>query len=463
MSGLTLGSLFSGSGGFELAGMQHGITPAFCAEIEPFPIRVTTKRIPQMKHCGDITKMHGGDVEPVDIITFGFPCTDVSCAGPRLGLNGKRTGLFFEAIRLIREMREATNDTYPRYLVAENVPGLYSSAGGRDYQTVLTELLRLKDPEAVVPLPEGGKWLPAGEILGDGHSLAWRTFDPSRGWGIPQRRRRIYLVVDLDGERAGQILFEPEGVSGYTPPGGGKGQAAAAGADGGVAAAGTRSVGFEPGVLKRKGGHAWEELCSTLRADMGDNQAAVAIEQPPVYAIQGKIIGRQPFNQHGLGINEDVSFTLDTADRHAVAYSMTVGSFGTAQRDVAATIMARDWKDPQVVAVEPEYIIRRLMPQECALLQGFPADWCVDLETPEPTEADIAFWTDVFETWRLATKPHVKPRSRNQIVKWLRNPYTEAAEYKLFGNGITLPIASFVLAGIAWAAMNEKCRANCAT
>lgn len=195
---------------------------------------------------------------------------------------------------------------------------------------------------------------------------------------------------------------------------------------------------------------------------MGDNQAAVAVERQPVYAIQGKIIGRQPFNQNGLGIDENVCYTLDTTSKHAVAYSMTVGGFGTAQHDVAATLMARDYKDPQVVAVEPEYVIRRLTASECARLQGFPADWCAGLGTPEPTEQDIAFWTDVFETWRLAAKPAVKPRSRNQIIKWLRNPYTEAAEYKLFGNGICLEHARFVLAGIVWADRRDAiCESHC--
>ena len=210
---LTLGSLFDGSGGFPLGGLISGITPLWSSEIEPFPIRVTTKRIPQMKHYGDITQINGGEVEPVDIITFGSPCQDMSVAGKRIGLNGSRSGLFYEAIRIVKEMRCKTNGRYPRYIVWENVSGAFSSNKGEDFRVVLEEICKIKDECVSVPKP--AKWQNAGKIVGDDYSISWRQFD-AQFWGVPQRRKRIYLVADLAGWSAGKILFESEGVSGYS-------------------------------------------------------------------------------------------------------------------------------------------------------------------------------------------------------------------------------------------------------
>ena len=279
---MTLGSLFDGIGGFPLAGIYAGIRPVWASEIEPFPIRVTMKRLSDMRHYGDIQELHGYFLAPVDIITFGSPCQDLSIAGKRNGLDGERSGLFFQAIRIIREMREATNGIHPRWAVWENVPGALSSSKGADFRDVLQSLVRLKDPKADVPLPEGNKWLPAGEIMGDGLSLAWRILDASKGWGVAQRRRRVFVVLDLDGPCAGQVLFESEGLSGYTPPCSNPWQGTAAETASGAHPAGTRkTVGFEPGAAARMGGHTWLERTGTLRADMGDNQAAVAIENHP--------------------------------------------------------------------------------------------------------------------------------------------------------------------------------------
>ncbi len=210
---LTLGSLFSGSGTFEMAGILSGITPIWASEIEPFCIRVTTKRLPQIKHYGDINHINGAEIEPVDIITFGSPCTDLSVAGKRAGLNAERSGLFFQAIRIIKEMRCATNGKYPRFAVWENVAGAFSSNGGEDFRCVLEELCKVKNPAVSVPKP--AKWTKAGEILGDDFSVAYRTFD-AQYWYTPQRRMRIYLVADFDGGCASKILFESEGVSGYS-------------------------------------------------------------------------------------------------------------------------------------------------------------------------------------------------------------------------------------------------------
>ena len=215
---LTLGSLFDGIGGFPLAGKMAGITPVWASEVEPFPIRVTEKRLPEVKHYGDVHALNGAEMEPVDIITFGSPCQDLSIAGRREGLSGSRSNLFHEAVRIIREMRKKTNGKYPRWAVWENVPGALSSQNGQDFRCVLESLIRIEEPEADVPLPDSGKWLPSGEIMGDHYSLAWRILDAAQGWGVAQRRKRIFAVLDLDGQCAGKVLFESEGMSGYTPP-----------------------------------------------------------------------------------------------------------------------------------------------------------------------------------------------------------------------------------------------------
>ena len=181
---LTLGSLFDGSGTFPLGGLMAGIQPVWGSDIEPFPIRVTTKRMPFVKHYGDIHDMDGGKIEPVDIITFGSPCTDMSIAGKRAGLDGKQSCLFYEALRIIKEMRCATNGKYPRFIVWENVTGAFSSSGGRDFQSVLTEIVRIIEPQAPeMPMPEKS-WPAADVLMGNEWSLAYRVFD-AQGWGVP--------------------------------------------------------------------------------------------------------------------------------------------------------------------------------------------------------------------------------------------------------------------------------------
>ena len=217
-----LGSLFDGSGGFPLAGFLCGIEPIWASEVEPYPIAVTKTRFPYMKHLGDISKINGAEIEPVDIITFGSPCQDLSVAGKRAGLkhedNGDdettRSGLFIEAVRIIKEMREKTNGEYPKYCIWENVPGAFSSNGGQDFRIVLEELIKIVEPTAVMPeVPQFG-WAYADSYCGNGWSLAYRVLD-AQYWGVPQRRRRIYLVADFRGERAREILFEREGLRGY--------------------------------------------------------------------------------------------------------------------------------------------------------------------------------------------------------------------------------------------------------
>lgn len=206
---LTLGSLFDGSGGFPLAGILAGVEPVWASEIEPFAIRVTTKRLPKMRHYGDVSDISGADLEPVDIITFGSPCQDLSIAGKRSGLDGLRSGLFFEAVRIVKEMREKTHGEKPRFIVWENVPGAFSSNKGEDFKAVLEEVIRIKEPEAPpLPPPEKGRWPYADCYLGDGWSVAYRVLD-AQYWGVPQRRARIFLVADFAGGRAPEILFKP--------------------------------------------------------------------------------------------------------------------------------------------------------------------------------------------------------------------------------------------------------------
>ena len=215
MTNLTLGSLFDGSGGFPLGGLIAGITPVWASEVEPFAVRVTTKRLPFMKHYGDISAMDGSKIEPVDIITFGSPCQDMSVAGKRNGLDGQRSGLFYEAVRIIKEMRNATNGKYPRYIVWENVPGAFSSNNGYDFKAVLEAVIGIVEEGVEVPMPDKNAWAYADLLLGDGWSVAYRTLD-AQYWGVPQRRRRIYLVADFAGRSAGDILFKSEGLSGYS-------------------------------------------------------------------------------------------------------------------------------------------------------------------------------------------------------------------------------------------------------
>ena len=215
MTNLKLGSLFDGSGGFPLGGVMAGMTPVWASEVEPFAVRVTTKRFPFMKHYGDISAMDGGKIEPVDIITFGSPCQDMSVAGKRDGLDGKRSGLFYEAVRIIKEMRRATNGKYPRWICWENVPGAFSSNNGYDFKAVLEAVIGIAEEGTEVPMPEKTGWPYADVYLGDGWSVAYRTLD-AQYWGVPQRRRRIYLVADFAGRSAGDVLFKSEGVSGYS-------------------------------------------------------------------------------------------------------------------------------------------------------------------------------------------------------------------------------------------------------
>ena len=561
---LTLGSLFDGSGGFPLGGILSGIEPLWASEVEPFAVRVTTKRLPGMKHYGDVSKLSGAELPPVDIITFGSPCQDMSIAGKRAGLDGERSGLFHEAIRIVKEMREKTNGDKPRYIVWENVPGAFSSNGGADFKAVLEAVIGVKEPSAEVPAPGKNGWPYADVYLGDGWSVAYRLLD-AQFWGVPQRRARIFLVADFGGERAGDILFKSEGLSGYSPEGfeawkraarnpesrpgtAGGTTACVTPRDNGALGAVPAAIALEhhpidsrigidgdnivqtltermgtggnnvPLVMTPEGPMAYtlkvrcgkegggkgalvqEEKSATLAtsADQalfqpqafgissdkshamlsgnphagiyeaetsrtldaqcghpGCNQGGVCVVEK-AFSLQGNMIGRSDENgPQGKGVGEDVSFTLNATDQQGVAapvYHGTKNSHLTSFSDSPAldTLVATEYKEPPVVSHEPYYIVRRLTPTECARLQGFPDWWCCGLETPDPTEEDIAFWTEVFETHRRVVTQAKKPKTRAQVVRWLKDPHLDSAEYKLWGNGVALPCVWFVLAGIVY-------------
>lgn len=206
-----LGSMFDGSGTMPLCAAMCGARPVWASEVEPYPIAVTRTHLPGMKHLGSVTDINGGNIEPVDIITFGSPCQDLSIAGKRAGLDGNRSGLFREAIRIILEMLEATGGMYPRFVLWENVPGALSSNGGKDFETVLNELLRLTGTNEFIR--QHGKW---GGCAGYG-AVAYRLVN-AQYWGVPQRRRRIYACADTCGRAADQILFDRKGDGWHFKP-----------------------------------------------------------------------------------------------------------------------------------------------------------------------------------------------------------------------------------------------------
>ena len=205
---LTLGSIFDGIGGWLISANRNGIRPVWASEIEPFPIAVTKHHFPDVLHLGSVTDMKGDEVEPVDIITSGSPCQDLSVAGNMKGLKGERSGLFFESVRVVREMRAATGGRFPSFYVWENVPGAFSSNKGRDFLAVIEALT-----EAAVPMPASGKWARAGMVRSGRCDIAWRVLD-AQYWGVPQRRKRSFLIADYRtiGERRPEILFESESV-----------------------------------------------------------------------------------------------------------------------------------------------------------------------------------------------------------------------------------------------------------
>lgn len=622
---MKLMSLFDGSGGFPLAASLCGIEPVYASEVEPYPIAVTKSRFPNMKHLGDVSRIKGAEIEPVYIITFGSPCQDMSVAGKRAGLKHTavgdeettRSGLFMEAIRIIKEMRVKTNGIYPRFAVWENVPGAFSSNRGEDFRTVLEEFIRVKEKDAVMPdVPKAG-WPYADCYSGNGWSLAYRVFD-AQYWGVPQRRRRIYLVADFRGQRAGEILLKPEGLRRNSAQSGTHGQETARCAKNSVGTAiggvdrynqsflsglaqtlrasgggdciptvlapvavychqgngidragkcltaysfdslssnsmksknphsGCRAVEIAktldtgyPDPSKNQGGIAIVEkiilddqggqqisVCTdgkspTLRAEAhgnapyvinkktlvydtrgngagetvptitGDHNNRVTdytclaitrcydigearlrtpseyIEKSPtitarcgtggnnvpgvVYCLQGNGIDRaDTAGCNGKGWKEDTSYTLNTIDKPAVVCAQksytefkdestlstlkaTGGSYGGGSENI----------------VVKNYIVRRLTPTECARLQGFPSWWGIVNPVENLTDEDYAFWLDVRNTYAEINGKATKEYTREQMLAWYNKLHSDSAEYKMWGNGIALPNALYVMQGIA--------------
>lgn len=544
-----------------------------------------------MKHLGNVCEINGSEVEPVDIITFGSPCQDMSIAGKREGIKHSehgdeettRSGLFYEAIRIIKEMREATHGEYPKYAVWENVPGAFSSNKGWDFLAVLEALCSVCDSTVSIPEPHDKKrpdklvWDGAGEIVGNNFSICWRTLD-AQFWGVPQRRKRIYLVADFNTRCAREILFKPDSLRGNLPQGDDEGEKVTADAMGSTDGS-IRAAGFSGKASKGAGSIGFERECSaTLRAGQEmhcvieclnpwDCQSKRIFSPSGIYptlpamdcggannqaviALQGNGIDRaDTAGCNGCGWRKNEMYTLNTVDRPAVCYQEIVGTLqardykgvgnqyvgedklvveccdarGNGDGETVSTITgdhesritdytalalytrqrsdefsecglascesARQYKDatdlvvqgtlcfnegqitspangnnPQwnqpchtlsatdsrapTVIIKPKpprkYIIRRLMPVECARLQGFPDRWG-QLAPFNPDDA--GFWENVRKTYAEINGKKYKPTKN--LKKWYDKLHNDGAEYKMWGNGIALPCAEYVLHGIA--------------
>lgn len=589
---ITIGSLFDGSGGFPLAGAMCGFRTIWASEVEPYPIAVTRSRLPNMRHLGDISKINGANIEPVEIITFGSPCQGLSVAGRQEGLNDERSALFMEAIRIIKEMREATNGEYPKWAIWENVPGAFSSNAGQDFRAVLEELIKIAEPNAAMPkVPKKG-WAYADSYVGNGWSLAYRVLD-AQYIRTAQRRRRIYLVLDLGGQRARQVLFERESLCRHSAESGAPRQGVTAEAEGSVGTDaityildniggqteygkesrvnGTLRAGaqgavaysvenhpadsrvnldnngkvqtltsrmgtgggnvpmvMEPFCKSRRGkfkgdAETWKcaEVANTLNTfDQGEARANELV----VYCMQGNGIDRaDSAGCNGKGWREDRSYTLNTIDRPAVVYAVDQGAgkssasvtedlsptltctndgapaiaidrafFNqgqnalyeprtyedgtnptlvakgpsavcletfhlTTEDDKTQTLKARDYKDPLTVVFgeKPRYIVRRLTPTECARLQGFPDRWGDIEPKAEFTDEEYLFWLDVRNTHAEINGKRINDYTKKQMLTWYNRLHTDSAEYKLWGNGLALPCALYVMQGIT-EVLNER-------
>ena len=487
---MKLGSLFDGSGGFPLGAVLNGIEPVWASEIEPFPIRVTTRRFPNMKHYGNVAEIDGGKVEPVDIITFGSPCQDMSIAGKRAGLDGSRSNLFYEAVRIIKEMRKSTNGIYPRCAIWENVAGAFSSNKGEDFRCVLEAMCRISDEEVYVPSAD--KWQQAGCILGGHYSVAWRTFD-AQYWGVPQRRKRVYLVADFAGECASEILFKPESVSWHTPKSFQSRQAVAGCATDCVRAA--IAVESHPHDSRVKLSEDGNVQALTSQMGTGGGNVPLVLETPKTLKIRsgceggGKSacnvtenlsptltcthggepcvaygIDRVAFNQginakYDFSIEEELMPTMVAKGANACAYGfypqMKAESIAFAKEKSNCIVNGTN-PSYQNGVIDNHYIVRRLTPTECARLQGFPDWWCDGLESENPSEEEISWWANAFETHRKVVGESTKPKTRNQIIKWLKDPHSDSAEYKMWGNGVALPCVDYVLRGIVESKKEDK-------
>ncbi len=396
-----------------------------------------------MKHLGDITKIHGDQIEPVDCITFGSPCQDLSIAGRRAGLAGERSGLFMEAVRIIKEMRSSTNGLYPTFAVWENVPGVFSSNGGEDFRAVLEELARVEQPDVSIPRPpRGGRWSKAGAIAGNGWALAWRQLD-AQYWGVPQRRKRIALVVDFGGQRAAEILFERTSLSG-NPDESIKAWETVARAAQNSTARHDRVAEHVTPVLNDQGGSVMDvsyDVTGTLRAQEhghqpivfdacgnGNGKIAPTItgdHENRITDYTAIAIERQTFNEQSFSSykESDKCSTLKAkagnigngsecliAEKTCAGFSYKVGAKanGIGYKTECAPTLAANRIDAAVAERSAQgWIVRRLTPVECERLQGYPDGW-----------TDIGDWAD---------------------SKGKKHKYADSPRYKALGNSIALP------------------------
>ena len=472
-----------------------------------------------MRHLGDVSKLNGADIEPVDIICGGSPCQDLSVAGKRRGLkhieNGDeettRSGLFMEMVRIIKEMRNETNGEYPTFVIWENVPGAFSSNNGNDFRLVLEEFIKIAEPQAVMPAVPKGGWAYADCYCGDGWSLAYRVFD-AQYWGVPQRRHRIHLVLDLRGERAGKILFEREGLRGYFTEGRTPWKETAADAPGSTGRSSSVRC-LNPWDCQSKRIYQPDGVYPTLPAmDCGGmNNQAVCFKSgngakarslglservSPTLNSEagGNAVPSVCFNARGNGDgmhcptltgdheNRVTDYTAITAYRNP-----KIGEY--VADGTAYTMAARDFKSPRDLVVEHppaygvdcrnamldeekthtlqagqslnftpsvlmdrkplrKYIIRRLTPTECARLQGFPDDWGHIVKKQSFTSDEYKFWLNVRNTHAAINGKTVKDYTEAQMVTWYNKLHTDSAEYKMWGNGIALPPALYCMQGI---------------
>lgn len=386
---------------------------------------------------GDITKIHGDQIEPVDCITFGSPCQDLSIAGRRAGLAGERSGLFMEAVRIIKEMRSSTNGLHPTFAIWENVPGAFSSNGGEDFRAVLEELARVEQPDVSIPRPPKGKWSKAGAITGNGWSLAWRQLD-AQYWGVPQRRKRIALVADFREQRAAEVLFERTSLSRHFDPCIPTWQevteaagSCIAGNDrpvlvlndqgGGVMGVsynvtGTLRAsehGHQPIVLESNQVHATVSqtgICPTLPASMGLGGGYVPmVTERKIFDARGNGDGQivQTIeSDHESRITDYTAIAIErkTFNEQSFSHYKENGKFSTLK---AKAGNIGNGSECLVAEKTVRWIVRRLTPVECERLQGYPSGW-----------TDIGEWTD---------------------TKGKKHKYADTPRYKALGNSIALP------------------------
>lgn len=412
MKKLTLGSLFDGIGGFPYAASIVGIEPIWAAEIEPFGIAVTKMRFPNMQHLGSVTEIHGYDIPPVDIISFGSPCQDLSVAGKRAGMKNEghgdeettRSGLFFEAIRIIYEMRSATDGKYPTFIIWENVPGAFSSNQGRDFQSVLSEITKTD-----VPMPRSGKWCGAGMVRGGAVSVAWRTFD-AQFWGVPQRRKRIYLVGSFGSQSPEEILFKRDCVRGYLTQSGNQREGITGSSEESIGTSDfdeyncltdrASAVPLEYHPMDCRINIATDRKCQTLTSRMGTGGGNV----PLLLKIRSECGGDPRCNQGGIAVVESYSIA--------------------------------------------DYGVRRLTPLECERLQGYPDNWTQLPKIENMTDDEYDFYLKVYMTDKAIRGKATKVPSQDALITWYNKLDNDGNRYKALGNSLAIPCALRVMEGI---------------